>query len=139
MHLQIEPVLTIRQGPVLAEFAAMVSRPGKTITEMRDLVTEMDRKLKLIRDLTHEGVSDVHARSVLIGLLDPHDEATRSLQTRVRHLSRSARRCWSSQTPRVWQGLSQSPTQCRWEALTCLETAPEVQKICQQNPVAFTQ
>ena len=48
----------------------MVSGPGKTITEMRDLITEMDRKLKLIRDLTHEGVSDVHARSVLIGLLD---------------------------------------------------------------------
>ena len=71
MHLQFEPKLTIRQGQVLAEFAAMVSRPGKTITETRDLITEMDRKLKLIRDLTHEGVSDVHTRSVLIGLLDP--------------------------------------------------------------------
>ena len=71
LHLQFEPKLTIRQGQVLAEFAAMVSRPGKTITETRDLITEMDRRLKLIRDLTHEGVSDVHTRSVLIGLLDP--------------------------------------------------------------------
>ena len=71
LHLQFEPKLTIRQGQVLAEFAAMVSRPGKTITETPDLIAEKDRKLKLIRDLTHEGVSDVHALSVLIGLLDP--------------------------------------------------------------------
>ena len=48
----------------------MVSRQSKTITETRDFSTEMDRKSKSIRDLTHEGVADVHARSVLIGLSD---------------------------------------------------------------------
>ena len=44
LPLQFEPELTILQGHVLVEFAAMVSRPGKTITETRDVITEMDRK-----------------------------------------------------------------------------------------------
>ena len=41
------------------------------VTETRSFVTELERKMKLIRELTHEGVSDVHARSVHIGILDP--------------------------------------------------------------------
>ena len=45
LHLPPQPKLTIRQGQVLAEFAAMVSRTGKTITETRDLITEMHRQL----------------------------------------------------------------------------------------------
>ena len=64
LPLQFEPELTILQKQVLAEFAAMASWPGKTITETRDFLTEINRKLKLIRDLTHEGVSYVHVRSV---------------------------------------------------------------------------
>ena len=61
----------VRQGQVLADFAAMVTRPAKTVNETRELTMEMDRKLKEIRDLTEENVSDIHAKSVLIGFLDP--------------------------------------------------------------------
>ena len=32
---------------------------------------EMDRKLKEMRDLTEVNVSDIHAKSVSIGFLDP--------------------------------------------------------------------
>ena len=71
LHHQFEPKLVIKQGQVLSDFAAMVMKPARTITETRDLITELDRKMKLIRELTHEGVSDVHAKSILIGILDP--------------------------------------------------------------------
>ena len=69
LHHQFEPKLFIKQGQVLSDFAAMVRKPARTMAETRDLIT--DRKMKLIRELTHEGVSDVHATSILIGILDP--------------------------------------------------------------------
>ena len=71
LHVQLEPKLVIRQGQVLSDFVSMVSKPAKTIGETRDLITEMERKLKVIRDLTREGVSDIHAKSVLTGIIDP--------------------------------------------------------------------
>ena len=117
--------MTIRQGQVLAEFAAMVSRPGKTITETRDLITEMDRKLKLIRDLTHEGVSDVHARSVLIGLLDPmtrqhtaykQGEAFESFRNAVLEFTNAA----------SLAGTVSKSDRRRWEAFTCHQQNPAV-------------
>ena len=33
--------------------------------------TEMDGKMKLVEDVTGEEVSEMHARSVLVGILDP--------------------------------------------------------------------
>ena len=40
------------QGQVLADFAAMVSRPAKSIAETRELLTELERRMKMVRDLT---------------------------------------------------------------------------------------
>ena len=60
----------VRQGQVFVDFVAMVTRPAKTVNETRELIMETDRKLKEIRDLTEEGVSDIHAKSVLIGFAD---------------------------------------------------------------------
>ena len=71
LHMQFEPKLIIRQGQVLADCAAMVSRPAKSIAETRELLTELERRMKMVRDLTEQGKSDMHARSVLIGILDP--------------------------------------------------------------------
>ena len=71
LHLQFEPKLMVRQGQVLADFAAMVTRPANTVNETRELTMEMDRMLKEISDSTEENVSDMHAKSVLIGFLDP--------------------------------------------------------------------
>ena len=70
LHMQLEPKLVIRQGQVLADFAAMVSRPAKSIAETRELLTELERRMKMVRDLTEQDISDMHARSVLIGILD---------------------------------------------------------------------
>ena len=71
LHLQFEPKLLIRQGQVLADFSAMVSRPANSIAETRELLTELERRMKMVRDLTEQGISDMRARSVLIGILDP--------------------------------------------------------------------
>ena len=71
LHMQFEPKLVIRPGQVLADFAAMVSRPAKSIAETRELLMELERRMKMVRDLTEQGISDMHARSALIGILDP--------------------------------------------------------------------
>ena len=64
VHLQFEPKLMVRQGQVLADFAAMVTRPAKNRNETSDLTMKMDRKLKEIRDLTEVNVSDIHAKGL---------------------------------------------------------------------------
>ena len=71
LHHQFERKLVIKQGQVLSDFAAMVMQPARRNAETRGLITELDRKMKLFREPTHEGVSDVHTKSILIGILDP--------------------------------------------------------------------
>ena len=66
LHLQYKPQLVTRQGQVLADFAAMVKKPARSIGETRELLTEMERRMKMVRDLTDQGVSDMHVRSVLV-------------------------------------------------------------------------
>ena len=38
---------------------------------------EMDGKMKWVEDVTGEGVSEMHARSILVGILDPVTQPTR--------------------------------------------------------------
>ena len=55
----------------MAQFSGMVARLAKSPGETIALLTEMDRKMKLVEDVTGEEVSEMHARSVLVGILDP--------------------------------------------------------------------
>ena len=48
----------------------MVAKPAKSPQETKLLITEMDRKMKAVDEVGVE-VSESHAKSVLIGLLDP--------------------------------------------------------------------
>ena len=52
LHMQLEPKLVIRQAQVLADFAATVSRPAKSFAETRELLTELERRMKMVLDLT---------------------------------------------------------------------------------------
>ena len=54
LHHQFEPKLVIKQCQILAEFAAVVMHPADGVTETRSFVTELERKMGLIRELTHE-------------------------------------------------------------------------------------
>ena len=44
--------LAARQGIVMAELSGMVARPAKSPGETSALLTEMDRKMKLVEDVT---------------------------------------------------------------------------------------
>ena len=68
---RFEPALAARQGLVMAEFSGTVARPAKSPGETIALLTEVDRKMKLVEDVTGEEVSEMHARSVVVGILDP--------------------------------------------------------------------
>ena len=71
LRQRFEPTLTAKQGVVLAEFANMAASRAKQPYELLSLMTEMEKKIKLIEELTGEVVGGLHKKSVLIGLLDP--------------------------------------------------------------------
>ena len=60
-----------KQGIAMHEFSNMVSKPAKSPSETRMLVTELDRRAKILQDITGEKVSDSHFKSILVGILDP--------------------------------------------------------------------
>ena len=76
-----EPYLASRQGALLAEFSGMAAKPTKTPKDSRALMTELERKMRVIEDITGVFIADDHAKSVLVGLLDP---VTRT-QTAAKH------------------------------------------------------
>ena len=63
-------VQTGEAGTVLLEFNSMMTNPAKTQAELVNLITEMDSKMKNVEDITGEKVGEMHAHSVLIGVLD---------------------------------------------------------------------
>ena len=71
LNARFEPGLAVKQGMVLADFSGMILKPAKNTAETKALITEMERKMKIIDEVSNEPISDNHARSVLIGILDP--------------------------------------------------------------------
>eukprot|EP00974_Lingulodinium_polyedra_P103167 9987827-Lingulodinium_polyedra.AAC.1 len=49
----------------------MIARPAKTPGETLTMITELERKKNTVEDVTGEEISGMHAKSVLIGILDP--------------------------------------------------------------------
>lgn len=71
LHMRFGPSLASQQGVVLMELSGMVSKPAKTPAETRALITEMERRVKRVEDITGEEIGEGHAKSVLVGILDP--------------------------------------------------------------------
>ena len=71
LHQRFGPSLSSKQGIVLMEFSGMVAKPAKTPAETRLLVTEMEQRIKLVEDTTGTEIGENHAKSVLVGILDP--------------------------------------------------------------------
>ena len=55
----------------MAEFSGMVVKPAKGPGDLLSLITEMDRRMKILEDVTREPVPSMMAKAVLIGILDP--------------------------------------------------------------------
>ena len=59
---RFEPGLAVKQGMVLADFSGMILKPAKNTGETKSLITEMERKMKIIDEVSNEPLSDSHAR-----------------------------------------------------------------------------
>ena len=71
LHMRFGPSLSSKQGLVLMELSGMVAKPAKNPSETRVLLTEMEQRIKVVEDVTGEDVSENHAKSILVGILDP--------------------------------------------------------------------
>ena len=60
-----------KQGMALADFTGMVAKPATKPGETKSLITELERRMKTVYEVTVELISDNHAKSVLVGMLDP--------------------------------------------------------------------
>ena len=100
----------LRQGIVMAEFSGMVARPVESPGETIALLTEMDRKMKLVEDVT--GGSQRDARAVSTGG-DPGSSDPPTPPVTIRsHMRPSRRSCRSSPTTR-----RRARKQCRLDEL----------------------
>ena len=97
-----------KQGIVIAEFSGMVAKPAKTPQETVVLMTDMDKRMKMIADITTEQISEIHKKSVLIGILDPmtrqhtamlHGEGFEVLAQKVLEFANHATAANSGPTP----------------------------------------
>ena len=66
-----EPGLASKQGRVVFEFGNMVTKPARNPEELRTLIVEMEKKMKLVVEITKEIISSAHAKGVLVGIMDP--------------------------------------------------------------------
>ena len=78
LNLNFEPMLAGRQGQALNELQDVTRYRAKDPNETRRLVTELVSKIKVAEEITGEKISDLHARTLLLGLLD---ETTRQHTT----------------------------------------------------------
>ena len=71
LNRMFETSLENRQGMVLTEFNDLIKSPAKTPGELRKMITEMENKMKTVEDITKVSVNEFHAKSVLMGIMDP--------------------------------------------------------------------
>ena len=66
---RFEQGVEARTGTALTELSELNKKPAKNTRETKSLMTELDSRIKEVEEMG-ETVSDAHAKSVLIGLLD---------------------------------------------------------------------
>ena len=66
-----EPGLAGKMGQVVAEFSGLIKTPAKTPQELKKMITELTQRMKAVNDVTKEPIDDTHAKSILIGIMDP--------------------------------------------------------------------
>ena len=75
---RFEQGLEARTGVALMELGELNKKPAKNPRETKMLLTELEKRIKEVEELG-EIVSDSHAKSVLIGLLDPSTKTQTAL------------------------------------------------------------
>ena len=86
--------------------------------ETQELLTEVERRMKMVRDLTDHGVSDMHARSVLIGIFDPMTrQHTANKLSESFEVFKTAVLEFTNSAGHVAKRMCQSWIPCRWKVL----------------------
>ena len=69
-------------GQAMQEFSDMLKKPAHVPEETPILITELLMKMQRLEDISGHPVDDVHAKSILVGILDP---VTKQLTAREHH------------------------------------------------------
>jgi len=67
---KFQPGLSCKQVVVISELSNMLKTPAKTTAELKIMMTDLEEKMKQTEEITGEQVSQLHAKSVLIGIPD---------------------------------------------------------------------
>lgn len=70
LHSHFEPCLAIREAGVLADMTNMVKKEAKTPAETKQLVLDLEDKIRKVTEVTGTPPSDQHTKSILAGLMD---------------------------------------------------------------------
>ena len=99
------PGMACQQGAALNDLSKMILAPAKNPEEMRKLINELTTRMKAVYDITKEPVDDTHAKSILLGVMDPLTK---------QHLARTpASACHSP-----WHERSARPTSANYASRT---------------------
>ena len=71
LHMRFGPSLSAKEGMAFADFSGMVAKPATKPGETKSLITELERRMKMVEEVTGELISDNHAKWVLVGILEP--------------------------------------------------------------------
>ena len=93
LHQRFGPSVAARQGKVMCDLSQMVTKPAKSPSETRTLVTELERRIRVAEDITGDTVGDSHLKSILASILDPttraHTSAYQGVSTGYQELKRA--------------------------------------------------
>ena len=67
LHKHFGPSLSAKQGMALADFSGMVAKPATKPGETKSIITDLERRMNMVEEVTGELISDNHAKSVLVG------------------------------------------------------------------------
>ena len=71
MNAHYAPELAIREAQVTTEFSLMCKKQAKDVSELRHLMVELEDKKRKVIEIVGEAPNDLHAKSILVGMLDP--------------------------------------------------------------------
>ena len=85
LHGHFEPGIAVREGQVVAEFSSLIMKPAKSVQETKNLILEMEERRRRVERVTGKAPDEMHAKSVLAGILDPETRKQVALLQGAKH------------------------------------------------------
>ena len=71
LHKRFEAGMGSRIGGAMQDFTDMLRKPASSPLETPGLITELLDKMQKLEDISGKSIDDMHAKSILIGIMDP--------------------------------------------------------------------